>query len=65
MARRLSELQDEVDQFRKERSAIEQLILKMTAFEAAMRVLARHKLMVEFADEITALSNGHQQSEAK
>lgn len=54
----MNELQDELDRFRKERSAIEQLTLKMIAFEAAMRVLARHKLMPEFADEISSLTSG-------
>jgi hypothetical protein len=55
MARRLNELQDEVNQFRKERSAIDKLSSKLLAFEAAMRVLAKHKLMVEFADEISKI----------
>jgi hypothetical protein len=56
MARRLNELEDELDRFRRERSALDKLTAKMVAFEAAMRVMARHKLMVEFADEISAIN---------
>jgi len=56
---RLSQqMENEFDRLRKERSALDQLISRMTAFEAAMTVLARHNLMVEFADEISALTKG-------
>lgn len=57
MPRRLNELQDEVDRFRRERSALDQAMSKMIALDAAIRVLARHKLLVEFADEISSITS--------
>lgn len=49
------QMEAEFDRLRREDSAVNHLITKIIAFEAAMIVLARHKLMVEFADEISAL----------
>lgn len=54
---RMNEVMDELDRFRRERSAMEKLTAKMVAFEAAMVVLARHELMVEFAGEILKIES--------
>ncbi len=48
------EANDKLIALQKERSAIDQLMTRSMAFEAAMKVLARHKLMTEFADELSA-----------
>lgn len=47
---------EELSRLKKERSSIDRLLTHAGAFEAAMIVLARHGLMTEFADEITAFS---------
>ncbi len=56
-------LQDELDTLRKERSAVEKLTTQLHAFEAAMIVLARHKLIVEFADEMNKAGDPRTNSE--
>lgn len=52
------EQEDEYRRLKTQREALDQLTSKMMAFEAAMRVIARHDLMGEFAGEITAVTNG-------
>jgi len=47
---------DEFYRLKGEHSALHQLMVKMTAYEAAIRILARHDLMTEFASEITAIT---------
>lgn len=54
MPRITYEQEDEYRRLKAQREALDQLMSKMTAFEAAMRLIARHKLMEEFAEEIAA-----------
>jgi hypothetical protein len=58
MPRISDEAMDQFDRLKRERSALDQLASQMIAFEAAMRVLAKHNLMTEFADEISMLTTG-------
>jgi len=50
------EQEEEYERLRTQRDALDQLMSKMAAYEAAIRVLIRNGLMTEFAEELAALS---------
>ena len=50
------EQEEEYRRLKTQRDALDQLMSKMTAYEAAMRLIARHNLMEAFAEAITAVS---------
>lgn len=50
------EQEEEYRRLKTQRDALDQLMSKMTAYEAAMRLIARRDLMSEFAAEIAAVS---------
>lgn len=47
---------EELEKLRKERSALDKLFQHTIAFEAAMAIMVRHKLLTEFAAEMAKLS---------
>jgi hypothetical protein len=49
------EQEDEYYRLKTQREALDQLMSKMVAYEAAMRVIVRHNLMSEFAEEIAGV----------
>jgi hypothetical protein len=55
------EQEEEYRRLKTQRDALDQPMSKMTAYEAAMRLIARHNLMEAFAEEITAVTNGERQ----
>lgn len=57
----IHELEAELDRFRRERSTLDQATTKLLAFEAAIRVLARHDLIVEFASELSSIATASPQ----
>lgn len=56
------EQEDEYRRLKTQRDALDQLMSKMTAYEAAMRLISRHNLMSEFAAEIAALAETNGES---
>lgn len=60
MPRITHEQEEELYRLRTERSALDQLMSRMASYEAAMRVLVKHELMQEFAEEIRFISSNQQ-----
>ena len=56
MPRITPEQEDEFYRLKTERRALDQLMSQMTAYEAAIRVIVRHKLMHELAAEINSVN---------
>lgn len=60
MPRISNEQADEFDQLKREQSALNTLMARMAAYEAAIRILIRHDLMAELAAEMRTIPHGHQ-----
>ena len=51
----LSDLLKELDNLRSQGTAVDKLSRQLRCYEAAMRLIERHELWVEFAEEIKAI----------
>lgn len=61
MPKRIADLQNELDEYRAKGTILEQACTKLLSLEAAFRVLSKHNLWIEFAEELMELkrpSNG-------
>lgn len=55
MPRISNEQADEFDQLKREQAALNSLMAKMAAYEAAIRILIRHDLLAELAAEMATI----------
>jgi hypothetical protein len=60
MPRISNEQADEFDQLKREQTALNTLMARMAAYEAAIRILIRHDLMAELATEMREIPHGPQ-----
>ena len=60
MPRITYEQDEEYRQLKEQRDAIDTLMARLMAYDAAMRVIVRHNLLKDLADEIRSAQEVHQ-----
>ncbi len=60
MPRISNEQLDEFDRLKREQTALDTLMARMAAYEAAIRILIRHDLMAELAAEMATIPHDPQ-----